>query len=416
MRIAVPRTSRGWAAACHHLGHDCVEIPRLPGGHRFTSTLEERIAYGRQAFAQLRDEPVDLILDTFGDGLLFVDDPRGGGMSVALHERLGVPLVSYWTETLRIMFKQMDPVLMRRAFRSPTWFKAIFTRGHLREMEWLGIPDCFYLPAAALDLVYDTTPIDPTRQRGAVLLAANQQSRYFAHPDKVDTRTQWRGLLALARRAEDPRQTFLDTYCALGLGEPPLESDDDAVAAERMSRYYAAKLFYCAGLNLTQRDRFVLFLKRRLGDRFRLLGNRWDTTYGLDAEGYVEDRAKYLALLRTAPICINMSNGDNETGLNFRHFEIPAAGGFMLSYAQPELEEHFVIGRECDVFSDEATLMRTIDYYLSHPSRRVEIARAGQARVRQEHLVSHRLEAVLRRLSAQGSLHRAAEAAGVGRR
>ena len=405
MRIAVPTTTRGWASACGLLGHTCIEIPRLPRGHQLDSTLDERIDYGRAALRQLQDEPVDLILDAFGNGLLFVDDPRVHGESAALHRRLGVPLVSYWTETLRILFKQMDPAFMRWAYRIPDWHKAVFTRGHLREMEWLGVDNCFYLPAGALDLPYATEPVDPAKQTGAVLLAANQQSRYFTHADKADTRTQWPGLIALSRWNQDHAQTFLDTYRMFDLGKPPRETDDDDTQAAKTTDYFAKKLFYSAALNLTQRDRYVLFLKRTLGDRFRLIGNRWDKIYGLDTEPYVPDLQDYLTLLRTAPICLNMSNGDNETGLNFRHFEITATGGFLLGFDQPDLGEMFEIGQECDVFRDENDLMRKIEFYLANPTRRIDIALAGQQRTLQNHLISHRLAEVIGWLEAGDHLH-----------
>jgi hypothetical protein len=409
MRIAVPKTTRGWAAACRRLGHECVEIPRLPRGHQLAGAVAERVTCGREALGILREQPVDLILDAFGDGLLFVDEPVADAMPATLHETLGVPLVSYWTETLRILFKEIDPALMRTAFRSPTWFKAVFTRGHLREMEWLGIDNCFYLPAGALDLPYPTEPIDPKTQTGAVLLAANQQSRYFAHADRADTRTQWPGLIAYARWAPDRTQTFLDTYRTFDLGPQPLESDDAATQAEKTTRYYMHKLFYSATLNLTQRDRFVLFLKQKLGDDFRLIGNRWTDIYGLDTEPYVPDLSSYLALLRTAPICLNMSNGDNETGLNFRHFEITATGGFLLCFDQPDLGEFFDIGRECDVFTDEDELIQKIDYYLANPEQRMAVAQAGQQRTLEQHLISHRLGEVLDRLDAGGHLQHAVD-------
>ena len=83
--------------------------------------------------------------------------------------------------------------------------------------------------------------------------------------------------------------------------------------------------------------------------------------------------------------------GNWETGPIIRHFEVPAFGGFQLAYDIAELSNCFQIGTECDVFHDEAELLEKIQYYLSHPEQRREIAAAGQQRVLAEHLYSHRM-------------------------
>jgi len=105
---------------------------------------------------------------------------------------------------------------------------------------------------------------------------------------------------------------------------------------------------------------------------------------------------QYFEHFRHAAVNLNFVNGNAETGLNMRHFEITAAGGFMLCYRQPELDEHFEVGRECDVFESESDLLEKIRYYLSHPKERMAIAQAGQRRTLSQHLYSHRLEHLLR--------------------
>ncbi len=87
-----------------------------------------------------------------------------------------------------------------------------------------------------------------------------------------------------------------------------------------------------------------------------------------------------------------------------RHFEVSAYGGFQLAYYTSELSSCFEIGKECDVFHDEAELLDKIQYYLSHPQERREIAAAGQQRVHSEHLYSHRIKQLVELLHKAGVL------------
>ncbi|MCP4590433.1 MAG: glycosyltransferase [bacterium] len=402
MRIAIfDRT--GWADAARRGGHEVIPLPRHNETTVFQETLDDRISHGRRVFALLQDQPLDFIFDPNGEGMLFVDDPRSAGMDALLHHRLNVPLVSHFAETLRILFRRIDPVLVHQALQSPTWHKAIFTRGHLEEMRWMGVPNCRYLPLAAENFPdhVRTDELDPSGPQ--VLFAGSQQSLYFAHPDGVDTRTQVSGGWAAAAVADGSASQFLDAYRTYALGPCPAETDDLTARAECIRRYYEQKMFYSAWRNLGLRDRFVVFLKRRMGDDFRLVRDqRWRTIYDLPVEPEV-DNATYYRMIRTTPICLNVINGDNETGLNRRPFEITWAGGFLLSYDQPELGELFEIGKECAVFRNERELVDQINYYLAHPEERAAIARAGQQRTHHAHLLHHRLDIIGDWLSGSGT-------------
>ena len=158
--------------------------------------------------------------------------------------------------------------------------------------------------------------------------------------------------------------------------------------------YFNHKLFYNAALCIKQRDRFVIFLSRKLGDNFGLLGDRWDTAYGLRTQPQIPTVDGYLEHFRKAAINLNLVNGNSDSGLNMRHFEITAAGGFMLCYHQNEIDQYFDVGTECETFANEQELLEKIQYYLAHADKRVAIAHAGQRRTLEEHLYSHRLVSI----------------------
>jgi FkbM family methyltransferase len=230
-----------------------------------------------------------------------------------------------------------------------------------------------------------------------VSFVGGQNSSYFTAEHSIPPAAMFPGVVAQAVNADLPGTPFYDLYHDwFGLGEPVLASDDLTQGAVKTIAYFNAKLFFNASLCVAQRDRFVIFLKRKLDSAFRLIGPRWRETYGLQAERSLASTDEYFDHFRKVAINLNLVNGNAETGLNMRHFEITAAGGFMMCYRHPELESHFVPGRECVVFDSESDLIEKAAYYLAHPQERVEIALAGQQRTLSEHLFSHRLDAVLK--------------------
>jgi hypothetical protein len=376
----------------------------MPFTAPFESTLEVRIEHGRRLLAMLRTERIDLIVDLHGNGMVFVDDPREKGMAAMLHHALGVPLLSHWTETLRIYFKKLDPALVHEALSSPTWFKGVFTRAHLAEMQWMRIPGCLYLPMAANELQYSVDPPAMNWDGPQVFFGGSQQSMYFAHGDGVDSRTQVPGVIATAANADGSASSFLEVYGRYGFGPQPQEGDSWQRRAECVQQYYKSKLFFSAARNLTMRDRFVLLLSRTMGDRCLIVGgDRWKDMYGLQTRGRVPDD-EYVNLIRTTPICLDMVNGDNDSGLNLRHFETTAMGGFLLSHDQPELGELFEIGRECESFRNEQELLDKIRFYTTHRAERNRIAEAGQRRTLKCHLLRHRCESAIHWLRKEGAL------------
>lgn len=401
MRIAAFQRRR-WPEAVRRAGYECVALPQPPNCWYFESTLDDLIAHGKVVREILERNPVDFIIDAHGDGMLFIDDPREVGPEALLHHQLGIPLFSHWTETLRILFKKIDSVLLHAMFQHPTWHKGVCMRGHLAEMQWMGIPNCMHLPLAADVAEYpvDTPIVD--RDGPVVFFAGSQQSQYFAHADGADTRLQRAGALALASVTDGSADSFLDVYRRMNVGPQAAPDADATTRAECMQTYYAHKLFFCAARNLANRDRFVIALAQRLGERFRFVGDeRWRDMYDLSPGKRISDEA-YIDAIRRTPISLNLVNGDNDTGLNQRSYEITAWGGLLLHHRQPELGELYEIGEECVAFRNEPELFDRIHYLVEHPARRDEIAHAGQQRTLRCHLLHHRVETIVRHLRSEG--------------
>ena len=90
-------------------------------------------------------------------------------------------------------------------------------------------------------------------------------------------------------------------------------------------------------------------------------------------------------------ININITLHCIESGAPQRIFDVMAAGGFMLSNYQKELEELFVVGEEIVLYHDLKELEELVEYYLIHEEERKRIARRGQKKVLKYHDLHNRM-------------------------
>jgi spore maturation protein CgeB len=70
---------------------------------------------------------------------------------------------------------------------------------------------------------------------------------------------------------------------------------------------------------------------------------------------------------------------------NFRLFELPGNGVMQISDGGPYLSTFFEPGKEIVGYDTVDGLIESIEYYLAHPSERLEIARAGYRAAMERH-------------------------------
>jgi spore maturation protein CgeB len=71
--------------------------------------------------------------------------------------------------------------------------------------------------------------------------------------------------------------------------------------------------------------------------------------------------------------------------LNMRAFDIPSAGGVLISDDEPALHDAFDVGTEALAFQRIEELPALVSGILADPGRRASIATAGRARVERDH-------------------------------
>jgi spore maturation protein CgeB len=86
------------------------------------------------------------------------------------------------------------------------------------------------------------------------------------------------------------------------------------------------------------------------------------------------------------------------TGIPQRVFDIMAAGGFVISNYQLEIEELFEIGKEIVVYDTLKDLKEKIRYYLEHEEEREQIAYNGYLKVKNTHSLDNKLKDMLNQI------------------
>ena len=94
-------------------------------------------------------------------------------------------------------------------------------------------------------------------------------------------------------------------------------------------------------------------------------------------------------------INLNMTMRSIETGVPQRVYDIMAAGGFVLSNFQEEMEELFVPDKEIVFFHTMEELIEKVHYYLKHEDIRKQIAINGYKRVKKDYSYPIALKKIL---------------------
>jgi spore maturation protein CgeB len=106
---------------------------------------------------------------------------------------------------------------------------------------------------------------------------------------------------------------------------------------------------------------------------------------------YFEDLAPYY---RATAVNLNSTSLQMSSAVNQRVFDCPAAGGFLITDAQGDLEELFDPGTEVVTYSDLGELEEKVLFYLDHPEARAAVVDRAQRRIAAHHTHRHRLDAL----------------------
>jgi spore maturation protein CgeB len=99
----------------------------------------------------------------------------------------------------------------------------------------------------------------------------------------------------------------------------------------------------------------------------------------------------YVPLYQRSKIGFNVHNRGDYTVGGYRLFDLPANGVMQISDGGTYLSAFFDVGKEIVGYRDADDLVTKIDFFLTHPDQRVEIAVEGYRRAMRDHLFSNRM-------------------------
>lgn len=129
--------------------------------------------------------------------------------------------------------------------------------------------------------------------------------------------------------------------------------------------------------------------------------------FGYGTENGVVSAADIPEIYQTSRISLNFAGSGRNSGgmekqdqrqIKARTFEVPGAGGFLLTEAAPGLARYFNVGSEIATFASPAELVEKVRFYLGRPGERDAIAQAGHMRVTTEHTYERRFSEILEKL------------------
>mgnify|MGYP003819227401 CR=1 FL=1 len=106
------------------------------------------------------------------------------------------------------------------------------------------------------------------------------------------------------------------------------------------------------------------------------------------------------ALFRSSMVNCNITSRHMHGAANQRVFDVPAAGGFLLTEASPQLEALFEPGRELATYAGPDDVSDQCARFAADPAARAAITTAARRRIALEHTYAHRAARMLATLKA----------------
>jgi len=324
-----------------------------------------------------------------------------GVLGESFSKSLAIPKVSWFVDAPLTLFENLSERglgpgdILTSTDRH--WFEDV--RGACPEMANRTI---HYLPLAA---TYDEVgPMDPAWQCPVSYVGqVRDQSHIFNSPQlkKPIRRILDRIAEALMRHRRLRPETLLEQA-------PELQELATRYDLGEFFRKFYTEIIWEANSRYRERAMLALADLAIPGLGLRLYGNAdWAVrTRGTPLEACFTGRTvahdDLPRLYRNSAINVNVHHLQSSTSLNLRLFDVPAAGGFLITDYMEGLEELFEIGREVVVYRTLEELREKVLYYLDHPDERQEIAERARERVLREHTFAHRWKTLLEIVRKEG--------------
>jgi spore maturation protein CgeB len=354
---------KSWICAAESLGWETAAAPSAMVGDL---TRDDIVAL----FTSVGEFKPDFILASNYAGMDMY------GMFSRFFEDVRIPYVSWFTDTPRMILFDRQ-VYCSHYSVAATWERAY--TGHFRE---LGFEHVFYMPLATDPALFNGEPAEhcprPLAFVGTSMIGeVNEAWEKLAHLPHV---------IQAVHHAFDARRVTRERF-AQGI-----QAILDVGLFDALSPSERRNVELCIIYEATRRQRADL-VQRLAPLGLEVRGDpEWLKVYPR-ADGPVGYYTDLASFYRDTSVNVNTTSLQMKSAVNQRVFDCPAAGGFLITDAQGDLEELFepdevVTYSSLDELNDKAT------YYLAHPEQRVAVVRRAQRRIGEQHTHAHRLHAL----------------------
>lgn len=297
----------------------------------------------------------------------------------AICDVIGIPYVSW-------VYDSPNLTLFSKLIRQSCNYIFEFDKSSYQRLQERGVVHSYHMPLAVDTAYFDEQAKKPFGKKHEVCFLG---SLYTNEHNYFDAITDW--------------DSTVYEVCQAAVAEQKFCYHEDRIR-DMMTEEIISYLVEKAGLSLggkyeeTPLDLVAMMMHKKVTveERRELLiavSEQFETAIytGSDTKNFPKlknmGRADYLTempqVFYNSKINLNITLRSIESGIPLRALDVMACGGFLLSNYQPELAEYFEDGKELVLYHDLDDCLSKIAYYLEHEEERIQIAKAGQEKVRE---------------------------------
>ncbi|HOZ45270.1 MAG TPA: glycosyltransferase [Candidatus Hydrogenedentes bacterium] len=300
------------------------------------------------------------------------------GLFARLFEDIKVPYVTWFVDDPRTI------LVGRNLYASAYTVALTWEKAYIESLRALGFPEVRYLPLA----------VDPTLFSRAPAESAEGPPAFVGHSMNCFATDEWRWAEDHPPTAQAVRAAFAAGRVTRQTFAQGLEAFLDAALLSVMDedqRRHAELLTFVEGTRRLRRS----LMEALEPEGVEVYGDEAWGAITARAKGFIDYEHDLAGHYNACAVNVNCTSIQMASAVNQRVFDCPAAGGFLITDSQADLEELFDAEQEIVRYGSPEECRALVAGYLRHPAARREMVLRARARVLGEHTYARRLDAIV---------------------
>ena len=301
-----------------------------------------------------------------------------GGLFAGLFSDLAVPYVTWFVDDPRT-------ILMGRSQYASDYAVALtWESAYIPYLRACGFPEVQPLPLAVDPALFNAPPADEHPLPPAFV--GNSMTDFAAR--------EWAWIEDKPALAQALREAFAQGHVTRERFAEGLDAMIDpgfAATLDSDAQRHAEMFCFIEG---TRRLR-ARVVQAAAPEGLEVFGDEgWQSVVPVSKD-YIDYRAQLPTFYRACPVNLNITSIQMASTVNQRVFDCPAAGGFLLSDDQADLDNLFDRDSEVVTYQSPEEARDLLCYFNAHPEARRPVIERAQARIRAQHTYHHRLHRIV---------------------